>query len=86
MFPKNNNSSVEDLSTKFITILKVKNINDKTKIFNYIQSVFSLYKSNVKLIKEKLLSFFEIMTTYEQEKELSMRKKLYIVQIIFLIL
>jgi hypothetical protein len=76
LFKDDTGNMEEELLNRFISLLRVKNKNDKQRLSLYIKSLFKLCSGDYNQVKQKLTSYFGDITVYKEKKEKKMKKKL----------
>jgi hypothetical protein len=69
-------TSVEEIANKMITILKVRNINDKTRILTYIRSLSKLFYDELFTLKNYLIEYFNHINIYSESDQLNLSNEI----------
>lgn len=64
------------LEDQIITLLKVKNENDKNNVSLYTKSIVKYNKNDFNELKSSFIAFFDIIKIYSEQDEIKFRKKL----------
>lgn len=73
---------VEEISNSLITLLKVKNQNDRAKIALYIKSLLKMCNDDLDSLKTTILTHFNGITKYDDQTTIKLKSKLRSVNIL----